>query len=186
MLCDKAYPREMRKESAQKCSRAALHLLMSVCFFALMAVGILMIVSQSRIPLAFQPFWPVFFGGAAVALFGLRAISKAGISLYKDALSVAGPFGEHRIDYRTISRVERVRRKGSKKSEKVRLTFRQLGLEKVVEITPADPDLLVCDLMGKCPHITEARSSHSKRNRSFREAKETLSPRRRRMPPVDY
>lgn len=168
------------------CSKAALYTVMVGLLAVAVASGSLLILDSEVIPEDSPLFGLLFLIGVSVAVFGHWAIHRSGFMLGEEGLSVSRPFSRHWIDYSSIERVERVCRKGTMKSEKVRLSFVELGKEKYVEITPADPALLVYDLLRKCPQIARTKCSKVKRNGSFRTAKESMVSPRRRMPPVEF
>jgi hypothetical protein len=144
------------------------------------------VTGRSETPENTRTFLTVFFVCAVVVVYGLHAISRAGYTLSESGLSVGRLLGDRLISYRSITQVERVRRMGSRQGEKVRVNFVRSGEPRVVEITPENPALLIHDLLMRCPHIYKSKNQKTKRDRSFRVAKETLSSPRRKSPPVDY
>lgn len=176
----------MRQEATSKFSEVILITVVMVSFTSLVVIGFGLILGTHGNPQSLRSLLTLWVSGIVVAAFGLRALSTSGFKLSEEGISVGRPFGEHLIAFSSISRVERVRRKGSKNGERVRVIFAEEGEEKTVEITPANPALLVHDVLRNCPQITQTKSSTLKKDGSFRAAKKSMARPRHCMAPVDY
>lgn len=127
--------------------------------------------------------------GVAVllALLSQDFMDRCGFECSATGLVIHRPLGKSSILYSSITRVDRVRRVASGKSEKVRVTFIQGGRRRRVHLMPEDPKAFAQDVAGRCPQLKHSSPVKLKRDRSFRAATEAMAPEKRpRFNTADY
>jgi len=85
---------------------------------------------------------------------------------------IGRPFGSHYIAYDCVSRVERVTRSNIRKTKKVRVTFKHLGRDRVLTLSPEFPAIVAAELLAHCSRLTSSKNYRLKRDHTFRAARD--------------
>lgn len=177
----------MRTEALQKCSSLAFKGAFRLSLAALVGWGLWATLREAG-----DPGWigvGVVVLGVAVllALLSQDFMARCGFECTATGLVIHRPLGSSSILYASISRVDRVRRVASGKSEKVRITFTQGGRRRRVHLMPEDPKAFAQEVAGRCPQLKHSSPVKLKRDRSFRAATEAMVPEKRpRFNAADY
>jgi hypothetical protein len=165
----------MKTESKQKLATLAFSGFMAYAVAALIPIGGAVAFLHQDSPGTMVGIAVIVFLALGVGLFGLRFIGQSGYRFSKGGMVVARPLGTYHIDYASVSRVERVTRSNSRRTEKVRLTFDCLGKDRVVTITPESSGIVVAEILSRCPRLTSSTTHRLKRDGTFRAAREVFS-----------
>lgn len=160
----------MRREALQKSSALALHLTLWGAFLTL-CVLILALPLQEQSQAFPQPADCVLLGLGMVT-FGFLFFLRTGYQVTDSALEVVRPFGTLRILHRSIFRIDRIRRSSSGRENRVRVSFKQGGAVRTIELKPGDPADFLATLVPRCPQLSSRRQWKLARNESFRVARE--------------
>lgn len=177
----------MRTEALQKCSSLAFKGAFRLSLAALVGWGLWAILRDAG-----DPGWigivAVVLGVAVLlVLLSRDFMDRCGFECTATGLVIHRPLGSSSILYASITRVDRVRRVASAKSEKVRVTFLRGGRRRRVHLMPDDPKAFAQDVAGRCPQLKHSSPVKLKRDRSFRAATEAMVPERRpRFETADY
>ena len=107
----------------------------------------------------------------AIGLFAVRHFERSGLRFENTDLVIESAFKSLRIPYDSIKQVDRVKRTSWQHAERIKITFQKEGLDRVVNLKPANTVLAVSDILSRCPRLSSSRSHKLKRDRSFRSAK---------------
>lgn len=177
----------MRAEAVQKCSGLAFKGTLRISLIALVGWGLWSMLRHGGFP-GWIDLVALALGLASLlGLLSQDFMDRCGFECSATGLVIHRPLGNSKILYSTITRVDRVRRVASGKSEKVRVTFMQGGRRRRVHLTPEDPKAFAQDVAGRCPQLKHSSPVKLKRDRSFRAATEAVVPEKRpRFKTADY
>lgn len=169
----------MRTEALQKCSSLAFKGVFRLSLAALVGWGLWATLRQGGDP-GWISLGAVVVGVAVLlALLSRDLMDRCGFECAATGLVIHRPLGSSSILYASITRVDRVRRVASGKSEKVRITFMQGGRRRRVHLMPEDPKAFAQEVAGRCPQLKHSSPVKLKRDRSFRAATAAMVPERR-------
>ena len=164
----------MNQESKQKLSALALHGTLTYAMTALIVIGSSIAYIQRDSAVILSGIIMIVGLSVVVGFLVLRFLDRFGWQFSDSYMAVARPFGSLHIAYDSVSRVERVTKTNARKTEKVRITFRHLGKERVLTITPAFPAIVASEILLHCSQLTSIKACRLKRDHSFRAAREMV------------
>jgi hypothetical protein len=170
----------MNTESKQKLSALALSGALTYAVAALIVIGTTVAFIQHDSPVILSGIIVVVGLAAVVGFLGLRFLDRSGYRFLDSCMVIDRPFGSLHIAYDCVSRIERVTRTNTRKTEKVRVTFRHLGRERVLTLTPECPAIAASEILAHCSRLTSIKTCRLKRDHSFRDAREMVN-----YPPVN-
>jgi hypothetical protein len=177
----------MRTEALQKCSNLAFKGALRTSLVALVGWGLWATLKHGGFSGWIDTVAIVVALAVLMGLFSRDFMDRCGFECTATGLVIHRPMGSTTILYPSITRVDRVRRVASGKSEKVRVTFLQGGRRRRVLLTPEDPKAFAQDVAGRCPQLKHSSPVKLKRDRSFRAATEAIAPEKRpRFKTADY
>lgn len=177
----------MRTEAIQKCSSLVFKVALRISLVALVSWGLWATLKHGGLPGWVDTVALVVGLAVLLSLLAQDFMDRCGFECSGKGLVIHRPLGNSTILYSSITRVDRVRRVASGKSEKVRITFMQGGRRRRVHLTPEDPKFFAQDVAGRCPQLKHSSPVKLKRDRSFRAATEAMAPERRpRFDTADY
>lgn len=177
----------MRTEALQKCSNLAFKGVLRISLVALVIWGLWATLEHGGFPGWIDTVALMLGLAVLLSLLAQDFMARCSFECSATGLVIHRPLGHSTILYPTITRVDRVRRVASGKSEKVRVTFIQGGRRRRVHLTPEDPKSFAQDVAGRCPQLKQSSPVKLKRDRSFRAATEAMVPEKRpRFDTADY
>lgn len=177
----------MRTEALQKCSNLAFKGALRISLVALVAWGLWATLKHGGFSAWIDTVALVVGMAVLLSLFAQDFMERCGFECSAAGLVIHRSLGNSTILYSSITRVDRVRRVASGRSERVRVTFLQGGRRRRVHLTPEDPKAFAQDVAARCPQLKHSSPVKLKRDRSFRAATEAMAPEKRsRRPTADY
>jgi len=164
----------MNTDSKQKLSAVALNSALTYAVAALIVIGTSVASIEHDSPVILTGTVVIVAIALVVGFLGLRFIAQSGIRFSESCMIIARPLGPLYIAYDCVSRVERVTRSKNHRTEKVRVTFRHLGKESVLNLTPECPAIVASEILAHCPRLTSSRVCCLVRDQTFRAARESL------------
>ncbi|WP_193214589.1 hypothetical protein [Luteolibacter marinus] len=164
----------MKPEALQKLSFLVLRGSLLLALGALVALGIWMAADRQEAWVGFEGLVILILVGGVMATWGKRFLVRSGYEVSDEGLIVHRALGSRMILYPTITRVDRVRRVASARTEMVRVTFRRGCKQEAVKIRVPRPDLLAAEVVRRCPQLKSSSAQKLARDRTFRAAEQLL------------